>query len=293
MDKHETIIKTALQMFSEKGYFYTSVQEIVTSCGMSKGSFYNYFASKEDLLIESFRYNHQQILKKAEHLHMDESLSLKNQLIKMISMELEGMADNREFFLLLQKVVSVQEHKKLMPLMKRTRAAMINLHKEWLLKVYGESIRPQIWDHVLFLQGAMKEYITILKEHNFSADPEMFAGRIISKLDVLVKHGSHLDPILTDDWMSDYEQMAKQPDRKTTEEKREEQLTAIREQIAALSESSAVKQELTDAVHLLEEEWKKTEPRSFLINALFGFLTRPELKETVETLKEWYHSEQN
>ncbi|MFD2704537.1 TetR/AcrR family transcriptional regulator [Salibacterium lacus] len=293
MDKHEAIIQTALQMFSEKGYFSTSVQEIVSSCGISKGSFYNYFASKEDLLIEVFRYNHQQILKKAENLHMDETLSVKKQLIKMISMELEGMADNREFFLLLQKVVSVQEHKKLMPLMKRTKAAMISLHKDWLLKVYGEDIRTQIWDHVLFLQGAMKEYITLLKEHDTSFDPEKFAGGIISKLDILVKYGNNLDPILTDEWMSEYVKIAEHPDMKTSEEKREDQLTSVKTQIHHLSESKSIKEELTNAVLLLEEEWKTPEPRSFLMNALFDFLTRPGLEKQVKTLKDFYHPTQN
>ncbi|WP_026700854.1 TetR/AcrR family transcriptional regulator [Salibacterium aidingense] len=280
MDKHESIIVTALKMFSEKGYFSTSVQEIVSSCRISKGSFYNYFASKEDLLIEVFRYNHQQILKRAKNVHFDQSLSLKGQLTKIISLELEGIADNREFFLLLQKVVPVQENKKLLPLMKKTKAAMIRLHKDWLLEVYGDKIRPHIWDHVLFLQGAMKEYITLIKENNTTAEPDVFAQGIISKIDILVEHGSQLNPILTDDLMREYEQIAEHPGNKTKEEEREEQLTAAKARIEYLfSETEDKKQDYLDAVELLAEEWKKQEPRFFLIHALLAFLREhPELK---------------
>ncbi|MGY4690002.1 TetR/AcrR family transcriptional regulator [Salibacterium sp. K-3] len=291
MEKHEVIIQTALQMFSEKGYFSTSVQEIVSSCGISKGSFYNYFASKEDLLIEVFRYNHEQLLKKAKSVHLDGTISAKQQLINMISMELEDIADNREFFLLLQRVVPMQEYQKLLPLMKKTKAAMINLHKDWLLHVYGDRVRNQIWDHVLFLHGAMKEYIGLVKENNTHADPEVFARGITAKLDILVEYGRELDPILTDEWMSEYEEIARHPEKKTKEEERDEQLALLHAGIQKMPEDNKKTEELVNAAGLLEEEWRKQEPRLFLIRALLDFLTRPGLEQHIEKLKNLHEQE--
>ena len=49
-EKRALIIDTALQLFSTEGYFGTSMSKIASTAGIAKGSTYNYFASKEDLL---------------------------------------------------------------------------------------------------------------------------------------------------------------------------------------------------------------------------------------------------
>lgn len=45
----EAILRAGLQAFYEKGFSATGVQEIVSSAGVPKGSFYNHFESKEAL----------------------------------------------------------------------------------------------------------------------------------------------------------------------------------------------------------------------------------------------------
>ncbi|BDG60492.1 TetR/AcrR family transcriptional regulator [Caldinitratiruptor microaerophilus] len=44
------IVSAALQLFLEKGYHSTSLQDIITAANCSKGGFYHHFASKDDLL---------------------------------------------------------------------------------------------------------------------------------------------------------------------------------------------------------------------------------------------------
>ncbi|WJH33025.1 FAD-dependent oxidoreductase [Paenibacillus sp. CC-CFT747] len=51
--KRELVIETALQLFIDKGYENVSVDDIIQSTGTSKGTFYHYFSSKEDLLREA------------------------------------------------------------------------------------------------------------------------------------------------------------------------------------------------------------------------------------------------
>ena len=48
----EKIIRTAWQLFDENGYENTTVDQIIESCGISKGGFYHYFHAKDDLLEE-------------------------------------------------------------------------------------------------------------------------------------------------------------------------------------------------------------------------------------------------
>lgn len=49
---HQTIKTSALQLFLEKGYKNTSVQDIVTASGYSIGSFYKHYKTKRDVLVE-------------------------------------------------------------------------------------------------------------------------------------------------------------------------------------------------------------------------------------------------
>ncbi len=48
----ERILHESLRLFSLKGYLSTSINDILDAVGTSKGGFYNYFASKEDLFFE-------------------------------------------------------------------------------------------------------------------------------------------------------------------------------------------------------------------------------------------------
>lgn len=49
MDTKDTIIHESLRLFSVKGYFSTSISDILQAVGTSKGGLYNHFKSKEEL----------------------------------------------------------------------------------------------------------------------------------------------------------------------------------------------------------------------------------------------------
>jgi len=46
------ICKSALKLFSENGYFQTSIADIALKANISKGSFYHYYKSKEEIFDE-------------------------------------------------------------------------------------------------------------------------------------------------------------------------------------------------------------------------------------------------
>lgn len=51
----ERVLTAALELFAEKGYDATSVNEVVLRAGVTKGAMYHYFTAKEDLLYEIYR----------------------------------------------------------------------------------------------------------------------------------------------------------------------------------------------------------------------------------------------
>lgn len=50
----DKILEAALDLFAEKGYDATGVQEIVATAGVTKGALYHHFAAKEDILFEIY-----------------------------------------------------------------------------------------------------------------------------------------------------------------------------------------------------------------------------------------------
>jgi len=54
-ETRKRILESALSLFREKGFDQVSIDEITSTAGVSKGSFYTYFQTKSDIIIEKFR----------------------------------------------------------------------------------------------------------------------------------------------------------------------------------------------------------------------------------------------
>ena len=48
--RKQAFLDTALELFNEKGYEKTTINDIIKNMGVSKGAFYHYFDSKEDVI---------------------------------------------------------------------------------------------------------------------------------------------------------------------------------------------------------------------------------------------------
>jgi AcrR family transcriptional regulator len=53
---HEHIYKVSLQLFRSQGYEATTIEMITTQAGVAKGTFFNYFKSKEYVILEWYRH---------------------------------------------------------------------------------------------------------------------------------------------------------------------------------------------------------------------------------------------
>ena len=55
-DTKKRIFEAALTIFTEKGYAGTTMDDVISAAGVSKGSIYWHFSSKQDLFSELFEY---------------------------------------------------------------------------------------------------------------------------------------------------------------------------------------------------------------------------------------------
>ena len=99
-DRKQHVIKIAHQLFIDKGYQATSIQDILDSSGISKGTFYNYFASKSELLTAIFKNLQLEIAEERNEILIGHDPSDIEVFIKQLAVNLKKNRRNKLFFLL-------------------------------------------------------------------------------------------------------------------------------------------------------------------------------------------------
>ena len=56
LDKNQVLKQAAYDVFSKKGYKATAISEVAKQAGMAVGSFYNYYASKEEIFLATVNF---------------------------------------------------------------------------------------------------------------------------------------------------------------------------------------------------------------------------------------------
>lgn len=134
------VLDSALQLFIEKGFHETSIQDILDKALISKGTFYNYFSSKVECfksIMEQTRY--EASLLRHEML-LNQDITDENLLLEQI---LVLMQINKK-----QNLVSLFENifqsndKELRHLLERYRLLEIEWVSNRFTDIFGEEVRP-------------------------------------------------------------------------------------------------------------------------------------------------------
>lgn len=87
-DRKQQVIAVAKELFIKKGVLTTSVQDIIHEAKISKGTFYNYFASKNACLIAILEQGHKETMLRRHEILSGQDPSDKKILAKQISIHL-------------------------------------------------------------------------------------------------------------------------------------------------------------------------------------------------------------
>ncbi|MGC8964538.1 MAG: TetR/AcrR family transcriptional regulator [Brevinematia bacterium] len=91
----ERIIYSAIELFANKGFHETKVDEIAELSGVAKGTVYLYFKSKEELLREALNFVFEKMLKNYE---IDESKSFDENIYSVITKNIKFVGENIYFY---------------------------------------------------------------------------------------------------------------------------------------------------------------------------------------------------
>lgn len=196
-EKRKLIIDVAVKLFSAKGYHSTSVQEIVDGCDMAKGSFYNYFKSKEELLISIFKYFHETMSSKLAEVEKDSSLTEKEKYINQINIQIEQVTINEDFIQMFIREQMMHISEELDQFIHFVRRDSLDFFSGKVRRLYPDLPEEYIVDSAIILDSMVKQYISILLFDKNSEIREDIAPFLLNRLDSIVEgFQKHKDPLL-------------------------------------------------------------------------------------------------
>ncbi|MCT2536183.1 TetR/AcrR family transcriptional regulator [Aquibacillus koreensis] len=286
MDKRKNIIEAAMKLFAAHGYFSTSMQEIASECGMSKGSLYNSFESKEDLLLQVFQYNHENMMKRAQYITIDTTILPKEKLRRLLVVEFEGILQNKEYFNLLSTSLPNDKRNQFRPLIRRMRAEMMNWHKDMIQQAYTEKVNDHVWDIVITIHGVLKEFIQFKIQEKIEIEPERVAAFLLFNIDAMINHEEKPSPVIPRQMMKSYETFAIDKNVISSKEQMAEVLERVKQKSKTIKDSEKSTSDLIATASLLEEELDSKEPRKFLIDALLTYVEEiPVLEQEIKEIR--------
>lgn len=184
-DKKQLIINAAIKCFAQKGFHATSIQEIVDTAGIAKGSVYSYFKSKEDLLFVAIKHEYDRMMSGILSVANDKKLSPREKLASQLQHMLQVTLEYSDFIAALKNETDFMINDQM-------KAFIGNMHKqdfEWycqsILAIYGDAAKPYVFDAAIIIQAVVNRFTYVDREPLASEELTVF---FLDRLDDLV-HG--------------------------------------------------------------------------------------------------------
>lgn len=148
------VIQSSLELFTEKGFQQTSIQDIIKRANISKGTFYNYFSSKSECIIailEQSRY--EASLRRHELLLGQDPSDI--EILAHQTAVLMKINQEQNLFTLFEGIFHSgdEEMKKLLA---HHRLYEIQWLNERLVDVFGEEARPYTYECTVLFFGMVQ-----------------------------------------------------------------------------------------------------------------------------------------
>lgn len=286
-DKKKVIIRTAMELFAVQGSSATSMQEIAEQCGMSKGSLYLQFKSKEELEQNIYNHCYQMLHEHLIQVEQEQGLTPKMSLRKQIEALLSLVLEMREFLLMQIKDWVTHGKKNMEPgYIKDKNIEMLNWSQTKLISVYGPEIAPYTADLTLFLHGSLGSYIRLLFDPRLSIRIEQMSEHLMFMLDELTEGFLSKGPQplfssnMLEQWVHEgFEGFSSSPHPLQVIKK-------MKDMAKRLDMQPAQKDEILDSLYILEQEIVEVQPRrAILLGMMRNLENIPEMEEPFTKLQ--------
>lgn len=215
-DRKEQIIKTAMQLFAVKGSSSTSMQEIAELCGISKGSLYLVFKSKEELENSIYIYCFRMIREPLEREEQAVRRSPREKLRNQIEILLLHVYELREF---LQRQVQDylgQGVRQAPDWLRKGNGPLLVLFRSKLEEIYGKEVLAYTGDVGILASGMLHTSVMTLFQQETPISIPRLADYLMDLLDIVVAGllDRRPEPLISaamiESWLLNHESIAPQ-----------------------------------------------------------------------------------
>ncbi|MEK4061220.1 MULTISPECIES: TetR/AcrR family transcriptional regulator [Paenibacillus] len=265
-NKKEQIIKTAMQLFAVKGSSSTSMQEIAELCGISKGSLYLVFKSKEELERSIYIYCFRMIRDPLQREELESRRSPREKLRNQVEILLNHVYELREF---LQRQIQEFAGKGVMEVpewLRKSNAPLLTWFQNKLETLYGPDILAYTGDLSLLGSGMIHSYIRVIFNQGSTVSIARMADHLVDLLDIVVSGllADKPDPLISSAYLTQWlEEHGDNP--------RKSPLQLIKEMKVLLSATPVDTQSLEEGLEslgILESEILMPHPRKAIIRGM-------------------------
>lgn len=203
-NRKQHVIQKAHQLFIEKGFQATSIQDILDYSGISKGTFYNYFASKNELLITLIKEIYIKLEKDRNELMIGQDPTDLDIFIKQVELHLNTNRKNK--LITLFEEVLVLDDEDLKGFLKKGQLRTLRWIYERFLEIFGEDKKEYLLDSGIMFLGILNHNIKYFRMGHDPNDGVLevvrySVNRIVKIVYEVYESGEQLnDPKLLEKW---------------------------------------------------------------------------------------------
>jgi AcrR family transcriptional regulator len=276
MDKRKSILESAVELFAEHGYNQTSMQQIAESVGISKGSLYSFFQSKEDLIISIYEHYQQLVFERAFVVGLEGNLPPLERFAKQFQVQFEGILEYKSYMKMHMRGESAKNSEKLAAMEHRMRGRLFSWLEHNLLEVFGEKISPYKWDLMWMTQSIYSSYMMLLISTDDALAPSILGKHLVRQISLLA--GDFLEgkskPLLNDEMMNSFSVSMDREGAFISFEKRENAWKSLYEKINGLSKDRV--EYYMSIANRISEECRQSNQDELIIRGLFRLMTDEE-----------------
>jgi AcrR family transcriptional regulator len=204
-ERKKHVIKMAHQLFIDKGFQATSIQDILEYSNISKGTFYNYFSSKNELLIALLKEIYSAMENERNQLLIGKDPSDIDIFKDQIELQMNTNQKNKLMALFEEVLISNDEDLK--QFIKKGQLRMIQWTYKRFIQLFGEDKKPYLLDCAIMFQGILHQntkYFSMANQLSIDVQKvvQFSVNRMIGIVHELAKTGEQLHaPELLKNWL--------------------------------------------------------------------------------------------
>ncbi|MDK2562166.1 TetR/AcrR family transcriptional regulator [Romboutsia sedimentorum] len=280
--KQELIMNVAQKCFNSYGIKYTSIDDIVKECKISKSTFYKCFSTKENLVGEMLNYSSNKFLNQSTLIDEDNQKTPKEKLKLKIKIILDYLESNRYFNLHILGSFSEINGKPVEEIKSTIKSRLVKVYYDSLIEVYGKEIKPFIWELIFVIDSVIHEFDLIKRLNKKYMDEDYIFEITLRQVELNIENLKHNKYMITENILYTVEE---DNESKKNNDLHESFLETTKD-IKAKIENDNLNKKLNEAILEVEQEYNFKNYNSLMMDAMIAYLEKEQaLKIEIDKLK--------